>query len=235
MRAHAPQGTPRRPPAPTDRRRTLVLSGLLAATAIVATVAWTTRSDADADANPDADVAASVAADVETAGDAVPELAPPLATAPPAGTDGDGAEPASTTPPASVSLDGTDPGLHAALAAAEDALTEAGLELIVNSGYRTAEHQQRLLDEAITEYGSYEEASRWVFQPQRSMHVQGLAVDIGSGPAADWLQAHGAPFGICRTLEWEWWHFEWRQAWQDRGDCPSPVGEPEDAPGVDVP
>jgi hypothetical protein len=36
------------------------------------------------------------------------------------------------------------------------------------------------------------DALRWVFPPHRSMHVRGLAVDIDSGPGADWLERHGA-------------------------------------------
>ena len=64
------------------------------------------------------------------------------------------------------------------------------------------------------------------------MHVRGLAVDVGDGPAAQWLDRHGEPFGLCRTLSWEWWHFEWRPEWEASGSCPGPVDEPADAPGV---
>src|SRR3546814_15367658 len=62
------------------------------------------------------------------------------------------------------------------------------------------------------------------------MHVRGLAVDVG-GPGADWLEEHGGRFGLCRTLDWEWWHFEWRDPWPDEGACPSPVHDPAAAPG----
>jgi hypothetical protein len=62
------------------------------------------------------------------------------------------------------------------------------------------------------------------------MHVRGLAVDVGDGPAADWLDGHGARFGLCRTLAWEWWHFEWRRAWQASSSCPRPARDPADAP-----
>lgn len=262
MREHAQAESPRRPAGAADRRRTTVLAGLLAATAVVAAVAWTTRSGDEPTAagtptgslavdpptsTPDLTPATAPAQAPALPADttAAPELAPPLATAPtgpsdtPTTSETPGDEGTGATAPqsesASVSLDGTNPGLQAAFGAAADALAEAGLELVVNSGYRTPEHQRRLLDEALAEYGSYEEASRWVFEPERSMHVQGLAVDIGSGPAADWLQQHGAQYGICQTLDWEWWHFEWRQVWQDRGDCPPAVADPDDAPGVDVP
>ena len=62
------------------------------------------------------------------------------------------------------------------------------------------------------------------------MHVQGLAIDVGDGPAADWLTDEGARFGLCRTLAWEWWHFEWRQRWEAARACPAPAQTPEDAP-----
>ncbi len=62
------------------------------------------------------------------------------------------------------------------------------------------------------------------------MHVRGLAVDVGDGPAADWLDAEGARFGLCRTLAWEWWHFEWRASWEQEQWCPGPVDDPADAP-----
>jgi hypothetical protein len=58
------------------------------------------------------------------------------------------------------------------------------------------------------------------------MHVRGLAIDVGDGPAADWLAAEGHRFGLCRTLDWEWWHFEWRADWEAAGDCPAPATDP---------
>ena len=125
-----------------------------------------------------------------------------------------------------------DPGLVAAFERARAAAAAEGHELVINSGYRTPERQQELLDEEVAKRGSFEEANRWVFTPERSMHVQGLAIDVGDGGAADWLAAHGARFGLCHTLSWEWWHFEWRQRWQDAGACPPPAADPSEAPGL---
>ena len=87
-----------------------------------------------------------------------------------------------------------------------------------------------MLDAEVAKRGSFEEALWWVFPPERSMHVQGLAIDVGDGPAADWLAANGARFGLCKTLAWEWWHFEWRARWEAARACPSPARTPEDAP-----
>ncbi|MTV24103.1 M15 family metallopeptidase [Nitriliruptoraceae bacterium ZYF776] len=122
-------------------------------------------------------------------------------------------------------------GLEAALDAARGEATALGLELPVSSGYRSASEQLALLEAEIESRGSREEALWWVAPPASSMHVRGLAVDINHGPSADWLLEHGARFGLCKTLAWEWWHFEWRRAWQDEGACPAPATTPDEAPG----
>ena len=124
---------------------------------------------------------------------------------------------------------GLHPGLVAALDAAVPAARQAGHDLTVTSGFRTVAEQEALLADAIAEHG-LTEALRWVFPPDRSMHVRGLAVDVGDEPAAEWLDDHGAEFGLCRTLAWEWWHFEWRPAWEASSTCPGPVDDPADAP-----
>ena len=138
-----------------------------------------------------------------------------------------------TTPPApttSSAPTGLHPGLVDAFERAQAEAADAGHELTITSGFRTAEEQAALLDAEVAERGSLEEALWWVFPPDRSMHVQGLAIDVGDGPAADWLADEGARFGLCRTLAWEWWHFEWRERWEAAGACPAPAQVPEDAP-----
>ena len=139
-----------------------------------------------------------------------------------AATDG-GADPIAT---------GLDPGLVRAFVRAQAAAADAGHRLTITSGYRTADEQAALLEDEVAEQGSLEEALWWVFPPDRSMHVRGLALDVGDGAAADWLAEHGARFGLCRTLTWEWWHVEWRARWEAAGACPAPAETPEAAPGV---
>lgn len=134
-------------------------------------------------------------------------------------------------PPPSTGTDGLDAGLVDAFRDAQRAAAEAGHALTITSGYRSAARQRELLEEAIVEHGSVAEATRWVFPPERSMHVQGLAIDVGDGPAAEWLAEDGSRFGICHTLAWEWWHFEWRARWERDGTCPQAVHDPADAPG----
>lgn len=126
---------------------------------------------------------------------------------------------------------GLDPGLLDAFERARDASADAGHRLTITSGFRTADEQAALLVDEIAERGSLDEALWWVFPPDRSMHVQGLAIDVGDGRAADWLADHGARFGLCKTLAWEWWHFEWRERWESAQSCPAPARTPDDAPG----
>ena len=137
--------------------------------------------------------------------------------------------PPPTAPATTAAANGLDPGLVAAFEAAVASARQAGHDLTLTSGFRTVAEQEALLAEAIAEHGP-EEARRWVFPPSRSMHVRGLAVDVGDAPAAEWLDDHGARFGLCRTLAWEWWHFEWRPAWEAAATCPRPVRDPADAP-----
>ena len=136
--------------------------------------------------------------------------------------------PSASTNPAPAQ--GLDRGLLRAYDAAAVAAAVEGHRLTITSGFRSAAEQQALLDAEVEERGSVEEALRWVFTPERSMHVRGLAVDVGDRRAAEWLAARGARFGLCRTLGWEWWHFEWRARWEQEYRCPDPVDDPADAP-----
>lgn len=150
------------------------------------------------------------------------------------GSTGTGEQPTLTTPAQPTigesAATGLDEGLVDALERARGA---ANVEIPVSSGFRTVEEQLSKLEAAIEEHGSREEAERWVFPPEKSMHTKGLAIDIGSGPGADWLKVHGAAFGICQTLSWEWWHFEWRRSWEEAGACPAPADTPDEAPRQD--
>ena len=135
-----------------------------------------------------------------------------------------------TTPTTTSRPTGLNPGLVDAFERAQAEAVGAGHELTITSGFRTAEEQAAMLESEVAERGSLEEALWWVFPPDRSMHVQGLAIDVGDGPAADWLADHGARFGLCKTIAWEWWHFEWRERWEAASTCPAPARTPEDAP-----
>jgi D-alanyl-D-alanine carboxypeptidase len=118
------------------------------------------------------------------------------------------------------------------LAALRQAATDAandGVELVVDSGWRSRAYQERLLREAISKYGSEAEATRWVATPSTSAHVKGDAVDIGPSAAAAWLSAHGAEYGLCQIYGNEPWHYELRATAVDHG-CPPMYADPTHDP-----
>ena len=112
-----------------------------------------------------------------------------------------------------------DPALLEALRWAAADAAAAGVQLVVDSGWRSPAYQERLLHEAVWKYGSEEEAARWVATPNTSAHVSGAAVDIGPSGAAAWLSDHGAAYGLCQVYANEPWHYELRSGAADHG-CP---------------
>lgn len=111
-----------------------------------------------------------------------------------------------------------DPTLLAAVQEAATAAAVDGVTMTITSGWRTAEFQQQLLDDAVSTYGSMAAARQYVQTPQRSRHVQGEAVDIGGAGADAWLIANGRRFGLCQIYANELWHFE--LAVDALGNCP---------------
>src|SRR6266540_2079957 len=91
-----------------------------------------------------------------------------------------------------------DPALLDSLRQAATAARDDGVEIYVSSGWRSPEYQERLLREAVSEYGSEEEAARWVATPDTSPHVSGDAVDIGPSDATAWLSEQGDDYGLCQ-------------------------------------
>jgi zinc D-Ala-D-Ala carboxypeptidase len=122
-----------------------------------------------------------------------------------------------------------DPGLLGALRQAATDAADDGVEFVVDSGWRSPEYQERLLDQAISKYGSEAEASRWVATPNTSAHVSGDAVDIAPSGAAAWLSEHGAEYGLCRIYGNEPWHYELRPEAGDHG-CPPAYADPTQDP-----
>ena len=113
-----------------------------------------------------------------------------------------------------------DPDLLQALREAATDAADDGLEFQVNSGWRSPEYQEQLLREAVSEYGSEEEAARWVAPANTSAHVSGDAVDIGPADATAWLAEHGAHYGLCQIYRNEPWHYELRPGAIGQGCLP---------------
>lgn len=118
------------------------------------------------------------------------------------------------------------------LAAVREAATEAsrdGVDFYVNSGWRSPSYQERLLTEAVADYGSEEEAARWVATGETSLHVSGDAIDIGRPDAASWLSEFGVDYGLCQIYGNEPWHYELRPDAIDHG-CPTMYADPTHDP-----
>jgi hypothetical protein len=122
-----------------------------------------------------------------------------------------------------------DPALLEALRDAAVEAADDGIEFYVNSGWRSPDYQNHLLREAVAEYGSEEEAARWVATADTSAHVSGDAVDIGSFDARAWLAEHGATYGLCQIYENEPWHFELHPE-AVNGSCPHAFPDPTHDP-----
>ena len=145
--------------------------------------------------------------------------------------EADGAVPDSVTVfddeiPAVANLD---PDLLEALRQAAADAADDGVEFYVNSGWRSAEYQNQLRREAVSKYGSEDEAARWVATAATSAHVSGDAVDIGHVDATAWLSEHGAVYGLCQIYSNESWHYELRTDAIDRG-CPPMYSDPTQDP-----
>jgi zinc D-Ala-D-Ala carboxypeptidase len=122
-----------------------------------------------------------------------------------------------------------DPDLVGALRRAATDAADDGVEFVVDSGWRSPEYQEQLLQQAVAKYGSEEEAARWVATPNTSAHVSGDAVDIGPDDAAAWLFEHAAEYGLCRIYGNEPWHFELRPEAIGHG-CPAMYADPTHDP-----
>ncbi|MGY2129548.1 M15 family metallopeptidase [Blastococcus sp. SYSU DS0617] len=194
--------------------------------------AVTTPLDAEPDraapdhAEPDHAVPDHTAPDHTAPDHAAPDHAVPLGV-----TVDDGVVPGGVTVfdggvPAVARLD---PDLLSALRRAATAAADDGVDFWVNSGWRSPAYQEQLLRDAVAEYGSAEEAARWVATPRTSAHVSGEAVDIGPAAATAWLSRHGAGYGLCQTYRNEPWHYELRPEAAERG-CPQMYADPTHDP-----
>lgn len=111
-----------------------------------------------------------------------------------------------------------DPALLAAVQEATRAAAAQGVEIEINSGWRSVGFQQRLFDDGVRTYGSVDAARQFVASPQTSMHVTGRAVDVGGPGAAAWMSRNGPRFGLCQVYANELWHYELTA--DDNGACP---------------
>ena len=122
-----------------------------------------------------------------------------------------------------------DPRLLGAVRRATTEAADDGVEIYVNSGWRSPKYQSQLIGEAVSKHGSREAAARWVASSDASPHVSGDAVDLGHSDAESWLTEHGAEYGLCQIYRNEPWHYELRPDAVDHG-CPSMYADPTHDP-----
>nr|WP_084529688.1 M15 family metallopeptidase [Nocardia crassostreae] len=137
---------------------------------------------------------------------AAPELVAPVGAPGGSGEPVVGAAARSATPIAET--DGPNPSLSLSYSLAAQEAHAAGVPMWIVSGYRTPAEQQAMWEDGIATYGSPDEARRWVLPPGESTHVSGDAIDVGPRAGAQWLEDNGNRWGLCRTYDNEWWHFE---------------------------
>ncbi|MDY6869360.1 MAG: M15 family metallopeptidase [Actinomycetota bacterium] len=101
-----------------------------------------------------------------------------------------------------------DPALLTAVQEATRAAAAVGVQVEINSGWRSIGFQERLFEDGVRTYGSVEVARKFVASPQTSMHVVGRAVDVGGPDAAAWMSRNGPRFGLCQVYANELWHYE---------------------------
>ncbi len=81
----------------------------------------------------------------------------------------------------------------------ERAAAGDGVQLIVNSGFRSDAEQARL-------FAAHPDP-RWVAPPGRSLHRLGTELDLGPNGAYAWLARNGERFGFRQRYSWEPWHW----------------------------
>jgi zinc D-Ala-D-Ala carboxypeptidase len=218
--------TYREPARTTTRRipRILVAGLLVVIVAIAAASGYQWLASSSSTAAPPVDVPPS-------SGPLPPSPSPPRSEHRGPLGEADGAVPDGTTVfddeiPGVANLD---PALLGPLRQAATDAADDGVEFHVTSGWRSAEYQEQLLREAVSEYGSEEEAVRWVATADTSLHVSGDAVDIGPSDATAWLSEQGDDYGLCQIYRNEPWHYELRPDAIDHG-CPPMYADPTHDP-----
>jgi hypothetical protein len=79
------------------------------------------------------------------------------------------------------------------------ARAEAGLALLVTSGYRSDAEQAKL-------FAAHPDP-KWVAPPGTSLHRYGTELDLGPPAAYGWLASNAGRFGFVKRYAWEPWHF----------------------------
>jgi len=76
----------------------------------------------------------------------------------------------------------------------------------LSSAYRTYEEQAKLVEEL----GTWSPTNPGAAPPGTSAHGWGIAIDISSPGAQQWIGKYGGQYGWYPTVSNEPWHFEWK-------------------------
>ena len=75
-----------------------------------------------------------------------------------------------------------------------------GVNLIVNSGFRTNAEQAAL-------FAAHPDP-KWVARPGQSLHRLGTELDLGPAAAYGWLSRNAGRFHFVQRYAWEPWHYK---------------------------
>jgi hypothetical protein len=88
---------------------------------------------------------------------------------------------------------------------------EAGLYLLVISGFRSDAEQARL-------FAAHPDP-KWVAPPGESLHRYATELDLGPPAAYGWLEANCGRFGFVKRYSWEDWHYGLALAHKSLATC----------------
>jgi hypothetical protein len=113
-------------------------------------------------------------------------------------------------------------GMRPDVAAAFDRMAAAasavGLDLLVNSAFRSDAEQAAL-------FAAHPDP-KWVAPPGHSLHRCATELDLGPESAYGWLAANAGRFGFVQRYSWEAWHYGFARP-------PAPCSEAGNAVGAD--
>jgi soluble lytic murein transglycosylase-like protein len=95
--------------------------------------------------------------------------------------------------------EGMRPDVAAAFDRMASAAAQAGIDLAVNSGFRSDAEQAALF--------AANPDPRWVAPAGHSLHRCATELDLGPDSAYAWLAANAARFGFTQRYSWEPWHY----------------------------
>jgi hypothetical protein len=128
---------------------------------------------------------------------AIAEAAAPASSAPAAPTTARGG--GYSGPLAYRQGEGMRPDVAAAFDRMAAAASGAGVDLLVNSAFRSDAEQAAL-------FAAHPDP-RWVAPPGHSLHRCATELDLGPESAYGWLAANASRFGFAQRYEWEAWHY----------------------------